>query len=81
MSREDYLAQVIRNLESDKNQLISILVEHHWCPKNCEAEGFHNVCKEPHTQRSNDYCGEAPEDCWTELVENKRPPETYCTGS
>lgn len=79
MSREDYLAQRIRNLESDRDCLIKILVEAMWCPKRREIEGVHNVCKEPHERNPWSICGEAPENCWLELIENQRPPETYST--
>jgi len=75
MSREDYLAQRIRNLESDKDNLISILVVKLWCPKQAAIfDGFDKECMSPDT------CGTPPENCWQEFVEGKRPPEIYSTS-
>ncbi len=72
MGREDYQAQVIRNLESDKGNLIDLLVEKCWCPW---SAGIANVKAE----ECKIGCSYAPEDCWAEHIENKRSPETYCT--
>ena len=58
MSREDYLAQRIRNLESDKDNLISILVVKLWCPKQAAIfDGFDKECMSPDT------CGTSSIDC------------------
>lgn len=75
MGREDYLAQRILNLEHDKNNLISLLVEHLLCPKECKADGYKKFC----TDSSIRLCEKTMEDCWAELVENRRPPEIYNT--
>lgn len=53
MSRDDYLTQRIRNAESDTENLISILVGKHWCPKQAAIDGFDKECMhlipaEPH---------------------------------
>ncbi len=74
MSRDDYLTQRIRNAESDSENLISILVGKHWCPKQAAIDGFDKECMSPDT------CGTPPENCWEEFVEGKRPPEIYSTS-
>ena len=73
MSREDFLAQKIRNIESDRECLINILVDLHFCPMTCEMPGIEDFCK----SNSDGLCGTPPEECWQEIVRRKRPPETY----
>ncbi len=78
MGREDYLTQVIRNLESDKEVLIDILRTQLLCPRRSGVEGYSDIC-ECNKHCTCFLCDKAYEECWAELVERKRPPEKYNT--